>query len=93
MSCDARPNSRLRGKRSRRRPRSEPQYPPGRGASGRLSGGESTGHNLYVGRDGFRTYYRDIRDSFAEYELHEGLIVRGQTFDDRKDALATRDED
>jgi ketosteroid isomerase-like protein len=86
------------------------------------------GHNIYLGRDGFRTYYRDVQDSFVEYrvelrnvetiedellllhvkssgvgrmsgatiarrfvmryELREGLIVRGQTFDSRDEALA-----
>jgi ketosteroid isomerase-like protein len=86
------------------------------------------GHNVYRGRDGFKAYYRDIQDAFAEYrtdvedleaiddelllvhvrssgvgrmsgatiarqfviryELGDGLIVRGQTFDDREQALA-----
>jgi ketosteroid isomerase-like protein len=89
------------------------------------------GHNFYFGRDGFRSYYRDIHDTFVEYrvelrdvepiedelllfhvsasgtgrrsgakiasrfviryELRDGLIVRGQTFGDRDQAIALSD--
>ena len=89
------------------------------------------GHNVYLGRDGFRTYYRDIQDAFTgyrvelqaieaiedevllvhgsasgtgrmsgaaiarqfvmRYQLRDGLIVRGQTFRDRDEAVASSD--
>jgi ketosteroid isomerase-like protein len=88
------------------------------------------GHNLYFGRDGFRTYYRDIHDTFVDYrvelrdvepiedellllhvsasgtgrrsgaeiasrviryELRDGLLLRGQTFGDRDQAIALSD--
>jgi ketosteroid isomerase-like protein len=89
------------------------------------------GHNVYFGRDGFRSYYRDVGDTFVEYrvelrdvepiedellllhvsasgtgrrsgakiasryvilyELRDGLIVRGQTFSDRDQAVASCD--
>src|SRR5687768_11552908 len=44
------------------------------------------GHNVYLGRDGFRTYYRDIQESLSEYRVElrgvepiedELLLVRG----------------
>ena len=88
------------------------------------------GHNVYLGRDGFRSYYRDIGEAFSEYhvepryieridadivivhgstsgtgrtscaklartfvmryELRDGLLVRGETFDNRDEALRSK---